>query len=99
MTALGRMPVEVVPVGAAPAAHGVVVLRPEQLRLLPAGTAGGTPGEVVGGEYYGHDALVRVRIAGDDHPLEVQVRTLGEIPERGAVLVGVRGPARFYPSS
>jgi iron(III) transport system ATP-binding protein len=96
VTALGPMPVEVVPAGSG-VAHGVVVLRPEQLRLLPRTTGDGTPGEVVGGEYFGHDALVRVRIAGGDRPLEVQVRTLGEIPERGEVRVGVRGPARFYP--
>ena len=52
----------------------------------------------MGGEYFGHDALVRVRITGADRPLEVQVRTLGEIPERGEVRVGVSGPARFYPA-
>ena len=97
-TALGPVPVEVVPTGSA-AASGVVVLRPEQLRLLPSAAGDGTPGEVVGGEYFGHDALVRVRIGGKDRSLEVQVRTLGEIPERGAVRVGVRGAARFYPSS
>ena len=76
------------------------MLRPEQLRLLPVDGSAGTAGEVVGGEYFGHDALVRVRIgagavAGES--LEVPVRTLGEIPERGAVRVGVSGPARFYP--
>jgi iron(III) transport system ATP-binding protein len=97
-TPLGPMPVEVVPAGSV-ASQGVVVLRPEQLRLLPPAMGGGTPGEVVGGEYFGHDALVRVRIGGEGSALEVQVRTLGEIPGRGAVRVGVKGPARFYPSS
>jgi ABC-type Fe3+/spermidine/putrescine transport system ATPase subunit len=97
VTALGRMPVDVVLPGSG-VSHGVVVLRPEQLRLLPLTTGEGTAGEVVGGEYFGHDALVRVRIGGDDRPVEVQVRTLGEIPERGAVRVGVSGPARFYPA-
>jgi iron(III) transport system ATP-binding protein len=97
VTALGPMRVEAVPPGSG-VAHGVVVLRPEQLRLLPLTTGEGTAGEVVGGEYFGHDALVRVRIGGNDSPLEVQVRTLGEIPERGAVRVGVSGPGRFYPA-
>ena len=53
---------------------------------------------MVGGEYFGHDALVRVRVPVEGAQLEVQVRTLGEIPERGSVRVGVRGPARFYPA-
>jgi len=101
-TALGDLAVED-PVAGGPAdgGRGVVMLRPEQLRLLPLEGAAGTAGEVVGGEYFGHDALVRVRIGvGGGAPgesLEVQVRTLGEIPERGAVRVGVSGPARFYP--
>lgn len=94
-TVLGSIPVE----GAGTGAHdGVVMLRPEQLRLLPADALDGVAGEVVGGDYFGHDALVRVRVAGADagDPLVVQVRTLGVIPERGSVRVGVTGPARFF---
>ena len=95
-TALGRLAVD----GDADGQDGVVMLRPEQLRLLPADAPDGTPGEVVGGDYFGHDALVRVRVTGADAgaPLEVQVRTLGVIPDRGSVRVGVTGPARFYPA-
>ena len=100
-TALGTLPVEGAALDGAGTAvqDGVVMLRPEQLRLLDADAVDGTPGEVVGGEYYGHDALVRVRVAGarDGEALEVQVRTLGVIPERGTVRVGVTGPGRFYP--
>ena len=77
---------------------GVVMLRPEQLRLLPPDAAEGTPGRVVGGEYFGHDALVRVEVADGDGPVVVQVRTLGVVPERGAVRVGVTGAARFFPA-
>ncbi|WP_377643340.1 ABC transporter ATP-binding protein [Oryzobacter terrae] len=91
-TALGRLAV------AGPGSgSGVVMLRPEQLRLLPADAAEGTPGEVVGGEYFGHDALVRVRVGGAAAPLVVQVRTVGVVPERGAVRVGVSGPGHFFP--
>ncbi|HSF98881.1 MAG TPA: ABC transporter ATP-binding protein [Ornithinibacter sp.] len=100
-TALGDLAVEdPTTTGLADGCRGVVMLRPEQLRLLPVDGTAGTTGEVVGGEYFGHDALVRVRIGGAGaaaEPLEVQVRTLGEIPDRGAVRVGVTGPARFYP--
>ncbi|WP_392545205.1 ABC transporter ATP-binding protein [Oryzobacter telluris] len=91
-TALGALSV-----AGAPAGRGVVMLRPEQLRLLPADGADGAPGEVVGGEYFGHDALVRVRVPADGGAVEVQVRTLGEVPVRGAVRVGVTGAARFFP--
>ncbi|GAA4403776.1 ABC transporter ATP-binding protein [Fodinibacter luteus] len=95
-TALGALAVDAAVAGPA---HGVVMLRPEQLRLLPADAPDGTAGEVVGGEYFGHDALVRVRLSGPGTgpPFDVQVRTLGEIPERGPVRVAVRGAARFYP--
>jgi iron(III) transport system ATP-binding protein len=98
-TALGDVEVQAVPGGPRPA-RGVVMLRPEQLRLLPLDAQDGTPGEVVGGHYYGHDALVHVRVHGTaaTPPVEVQVRTLGEIPERGDVRVGVSGPALFYPT-
>ena len=100
-TALGALPVDDAATNghAAGVQDGVVMLRPEQLRLLPADATDGTPGEVVGGEYFGHDALVRVRVAGAGRagPLEVQVRTLGVVPERGAVRIGVTGPGRFYP--
>ena len=96
-TVLGSISVE----GAGTGSHdGVVMLRPEQLRLLPADAVNGVAGEVVGGDYFGHDALVRVRVAGADAggSFVVQVRTLGVIPERGSVRVGVTGPARFYPT-
>ncbi|MGB7819311.1 MAG: ABC transporter ATP-binding protein [Ornithinibacter sp.] len=80
---------------------GVVMLRPEQLVLLPVDTGRGTPGEVVGGEYFGHDALVRVRVGGSGAgaPVEVRVRTPGGFPERGPVRVTVVGRGRFYPTS
>ncbi|MFQ6172729.1 ABC transporter ATP-binding protein [Oryzobacter sp. R7] len=93
-TALGPLAVD-----PAAAGEGVVVLRPEQLRLLPPDALDGTPGEVVGGEYFGHDALVRVRVPAGAGSVDVQVRTLGEIPERGAVRVAVSGPAHFFPAS
>lgn len=98
-TALGRLAVDGAGVGGDSQA-GVVMLRPEQLRLLPADAADGTPGVVVGGDYFGHDALVRVRVGGADAAtgLEVRVRTLGVAPARGSVRVGVTGPARFYPT-
>jgi iron(III) transport system ATP-binding protein len=105
-TALGDLAVageEAGAIGGADAGErsGIVMLRPEQLRLLPPDAADGIPGEVVGGAYFGHDALVRVRLVGADAgaPVDVQVRTSGVVPDRGSVRVGVSGPARFYPGA
>ena len=97
-TALGDLTVDGSDAGGR---RGVVMLRPEQLRLLPAGAPEGTAGEVVGGDYFGHDALVRVRVDGADagSPLVVQVRTLGVLPEHGPVRVAVSGRARFFPAA
>ncbi len=96
-TALGELAVDGV---GAESASGIVMLRPEQLRLLPPDAVEGTRGHVVGLDYFGHDALVRVRLDLPDavSPVEVQVRTLGAVPERGSVRVAVTGRARFYPA-
>jgi iron(III) transport system ATP-binding protein len=82
-----------------------VLVRPEQLELQPlewpeavAGPAapsvlGGLAGRVVACEYYGHDAVVRVRPDGDAGP-EVIVRTAGgpQLPAGALVVVRARGP-------
>jgi iron(III) transport system ATP-binding protein len=69
-----------------------VVVRPEQLRLSPPGSDGMLSGVVTTQEYYGHDAVVRVRLSGDAGG-EVVVRTDGyEVPEVGQqVCISVRG--------
>jgi iron(III) transport system ATP-binding protein len=82
-----------------------VLVRPEQLELEPlewpeavAGPAapsvlGGLAGHVVACEYYGHDAVVRVRPDGDA-AAEVIVRTAGgpQLPPGALVVVRARGP-------
>ncbi|WP_427383828.1 ABC transporter ATP-binding protein [Janibacter sp. G56] len=64
-------------------------------RLGPRGTAQGV---VVDTTYYGHDALVSVRLEDDAHTV-VQARTTGSaMPSVGErVGVTVDGPARIYP--
>jgi iron(III) transport system ATP-binding protein len=76
-----------------------VLIRPEQLRLAAPGTQGLLGGVVTHQEYYGHDAVVRVRLAenGSVHrahetaehgsPKELVVRTEGhDLPAVGAVV-------------
>lgn len=72
--------------------HAVVGIRPEQLRLTPAG-AGIANGRVRHREYFGHDALVQVELTSG--PM-ITVRTLGSTPDGDDVRVEVLGPVRAY---
>ena len=83
-----------------------VLVRPEQLDLqplewpqlaAPSPAAGGLAGQVIACEYYGHDAVVRVRPqAGPDGIAgpEVIVRTAGgpQLPPGALVMIRARGP-------
>jgi iron(III) transport system ATP-binding protein len=64
-----------------------IVVRPEQLKLSPPGTQGQLSGVVTHQDYYGHDAVVRVRLCGQQangSAPELVVRTEGhEVPAVG----------------
>ncbi len=89
-TPLGTLPV----VG--PDGPGSVLLRPEQLRLVP---VAGAPvaATVVETVFHGHDSTVRLDAGG----VVVQARTAGpHLPAVGErVGVEVDGPARIYPAA
>jgi iron(III) transport system ATP-binding protein len=72
------------------------LVRPEQLRLTTG--LGGLPGRVVESEYYGHDAVVRVRP--DEGPGLLVVRMQGAVPPPiGAdVSVSAEGSVRVWPA-
>lgn len=74
-----------------------LMLRPEQ--LVP--DSAGIEAHVVSGTFYGHDALIRVRLGATGDGPEVMVRTLGEeLPATGSTLrLRVEGPATIYPLS
>ncbi|MBU6358261.1 MAG: ABC transporter ATP-binding protein [Rhodospirillales bacterium] len=40
-----------------------ILVRPEQIRLVTAGTPGSVPAEIAGTRYFGHDALVELRLS------------------------------------
>lgn len=65
---------------------GVVVLRPEQLRLVPAGR-GRVQGTVTDVRFYGHDSMVTVRAAALAMP--VNVRVAGPVDSRPGDLTGL----------
>ena len=103
-TILGRLPLEPAAVrSAAGSASGndlvTVLIRPEQLELVATGLTGDTasgclPGQVVACEYYGHDAVVRVRPDGKGSGPDFIVRTSGgpQFPVSSHVQVRAHGP-------
>jgi iron(III) transport system ATP-binding protein len=110
-TVLGQLPVDAAPGGAGTARNGeasaqpqpvTVLIRPEHIDLAPVdGTAGDGPGQVgrvIESEYYGHDAVLRVRLeqAGGD---PIVVRTAGDhqLPAGSLVVVRARGPVLTWP--
>lgn len=90
-----------------------VLVRPEQLEVRSAqalngacAQALGVAGQVVACEYYGHDAVLRVRPGGGSGSAgasgatsEIIVRTAGgpSLPPGADVLVQARGPVLAWP--
>jgi iron(III) transport system ATP-binding protein len=79
-----------------------VLVRPEQLVVEPCPQAAprdGLAGHVVACEYYGHDAVVRVRPATHSGAQEVIIRTSGgpQLPVGESVIVRARGPVIAWP--
>jgi iron(III) transport system ATP-binding protein len=95
-TALGRLPVGSWPGPSDGPAR--VMVRPEQIELGPPGA--GIAGVVTSYEYYGHDAVVRVRPEQSDLP-ELVVRVTGGLPFEpgGRVGLSVRGPVVAWPAT
>jgi iron(III) transport system ATP-binding protein len=100
-TVLGALPVESAPTAADPQLV-TVLIRPEHIRLSPASADGGngshSTGQVIDCEYYGHDAVLRVRLDGTDGSTII-VRTIGDhqLPTGSAVSVHATGPVLAWP--
>jgi iron(III) transport system ATP-binding protein len=106
-TVLGRLALERAS-GAAMAGPGLVtvLIRPEQLVVEPRsdGTAAapqpdGLAGHVVACEYYGHDAVVRVRPAAQPAAQDMIIRAAGgpQLPVGESVIVRARGLVIAWP--
>jgi iron(III) transport system ATP-binding protein len=92
-TALGRLTLRDSP--SAPAGTpATVMVRPEQLLLSPADKRGTPACEVVDHEFYGHDAIVRLKpLQGDTAPtLVVRIRGGVDWPRGAVTTVTVDGP-------
>jgi iron(III) transport system ATP-binding protein len=76
-----------------------VMVRPEQIRLVPAGTDDAVSADVVGHSYYGHDSLVQLRLR-DTTRAALSARTSTfPVPDAGDVVgVVVAGPVAVYPA-
>ena len=83
-TAFGQL--SLVDGNTAPAGPAVVLIRPEQVQIQPHNGNPCEPGQATGRvlhrEYYGHDCIVLVGTADEDHPLRVRC------PGRSPVQVG-----------
>jgi iron(III) transport system ATP-binding protein len=75
-----------------------LLLRPEQIEILLGDLGGSISGEVVGLEYYGHDALARVRLAASEDVLLVRVPGELEVERGQRVWVRVVGSATAWPA-
>jgi iron(III) transport system ATP-binding protein len=77
-----------------------VMVRPEQIRLVPADAEHAVPADVVGDSYYGPDSLVQLRLR-DGTNIPLAARTFDfPVPRAGAVVgVVVAGPVAVYPLS
>jgi iron(III) transport system ATP-binding protein len=105
-TILGRLPVCQSSGMTAPAGPVTVLIRPEQLEILAdLPDARDYPdclaGRVIACDYYGHDAVVRVRPDDQTNGDEVIVRTTGgpQLPAGAPVFVRARGPVIAWASS
>ena len=91
-TVLGELPTR----GPSPAGRGRVVIRPEQLSVLPA-TAPGVPATLRGTIFHGHDATVLLER--DGQQLRARVRDVPHGVAGDVVRVQVRGPVLFFPAA
>lgn len=92
-TALGRVPLADPPGGPR---QGLVLLRPEQIRLTDTASAQAT-GTVTEVRFYGHDAMVTVDVDGADAPIEVRVPGPAHAAPGERTGIRVTGEATFHP--
>jgi iron(III) transport system ATP-binding protein len=92
-TALGRLSLHDSPDSNPLGAAATVMVRPEQLLLSPGTAADPAACEVIDHEFYGHDAIVRLRPLHADTPvLVVRIRGGAEWPPGSVATVSVDGP-------
>ncbi len=94
-TVLGQLQLHPDPTRAPGLTHGVVIVRPEQLRVSPGDESPeGLPGTVEQCRYYGHDALLRIRLDAPNGKQVLLARVPGEqvLPAGMPVILAAHGP-------
>ncbi|SCF39442.1 ABC transporter ATP-binding protein [Micromonospora mirobrigensis] len=93
-TPLGLLPIA----GGVPDGPVTVLVRPEQVRVVPGGSSGAVAATVLRHDFHGHDALVALRLA-DGTRVTARVWDPGEpVPVGVEVAVAVAGAARAWPA-
>ncbi|MFI2457375.1 ABC transporter ATP-binding protein [Streptomyces sp. NPDC019539] len=92
-TSLGRVALAARPSGLR---EGLVLLRPEQLRLSDAASADAR-GTVTDVRFYGHDAMVTVAVDGMDAPVDIRVPGPASVRPGGRTGVRVTGEGTLHP--
>jgi iron(III) transport system ATP-binding protein len=90
------------PLGAKGRAQPVSVLvRPEQLELRDLGPTPGVRARILGVDFHGHDATVRLAPEHPGLPGPLLARIMGGIPPRSgaAVQLAIRGPVQAWPQA
>ncbi|HEX9623821.1 MAG TPA: ABC transporter ATP-binding protein [Streptosporangiaceae bacterium] len=77
----------------------IVLIRPEHIELIPTDANGTGPvGRVIESEYYGHDAVLRVKLeSADSEPIVVRTTGDHQIPTGSLVVLRARGPVITWP--
>jgi iron(III) transport system ATP-binding protein len=76
-----------------------VLVRPEQLRLLPADTAGGVPARVAEVSFYGHDAAVHLDLLPSGPRVVARIVGMDAPAPDDLVTIAARGSATVYRTS
>lgn len=76
-----------------------VLIRPEQMRIDNPESTGAARARVVGTEYYGHDAIVRLVPLTGSLPSTIVARVMGDAPLTSGqeVTLSVAGPVKAWP--
>jgi iron(III) transport system ATP-binding protein len=110
-TVLGQLPVDLArnSTGAADGGHAsdqplqvTVLIRPEHIDVVATdrveGNGSGKVGRVIESEYYGHDAVLRVKLEqADSQPIVVRTTGDHQLPTGSLVVLRARGPVLTWP--
>jgi iron(III) transport system ATP-binding protein len=79
----------------APSESGFVVIRPEEITINKAGAAG-VPATLIQLDYYGHDAMLVLKIANDEKLIRARLSGAIDFKVGDTVSIDHQGPVRFF---